>query len=249
MDYIEALFTDFSEIHGDRQFGDDGAMTAGMARFHGQPVVVIGNLKGRTLKERVARKFGSPDPEGYRKALRVMRIAEKFGRPVFTFIDLAGANPGLGAEERGQGEAIARNLLEMSRLRVPTIATITGEGGSGGALALAVADRVLMLENAIYSVISPEGCASIMWKDSGKKQDAAAALRYTATDVKMLGCVDEVIDEPEGGTHNDPALAMSLVNATLTRHLGELQQMPLDAMLNARYDKFRNIAQFYTLAS
>ncbi len=166
MDYIQALFTDFSEIHGDRQFADDPAMTAGMARFHGQPVMVIANLKGRSVKERVARKFGSPDPEGYRKALRAMKIAEKFNRPVFTFIDCAGANPGLGAEERGQAEAIARNLLEMSRLRVPTIATITGEGGSGGALALAVADRVLMLENAIYSVISPEGCASIMWKDS-----------------------------------------------------------------------------------
>jgi acetyl-CoA carboxylase carboxyl transferase subunit alpha len=231
MDYIEALFTDFSEIHGDRQFGDDGAMTAGMARFHGQPVVVIGNLKGRTLKERVARKFGSPDPEGYRKALRVMRIAEKFDRPIFTFIDLAGANPGLGAEERGQGEAIARNLLEMSRLRVPTIATITGEGGSGGALALAVADRVLM------------------WKDAAKKQQAAVALRYTATDVKRMGCVDDVIDEPAGGTHNDPALAMSIVNQALIRHLSELQHLPLDAMLEARYTKFRNIAQFYTVAS
>ena len=150
MDFIEALFTDFSEIHGDRAFGDDAAMSCGMAYFHGEPVLVVGNLKGRTLKERVARKFGSPDPEGYRKALRAMKIAEKFGRPIFTFIDLAGANPGIGAEERGQGEAIARNLLEMSRLRVPTIATITGEGGSGGALALAVADRVLMLENAIY---------------------------------------------------------------------------------------------------
>jgi acetyl-CoA carboxylase carboxyl transferase subunit alpha len=249
MDYIEALFTDFSEIHGDRQFGDDGAMTAGMARFHGQPVVVVGNLKGRTLKERVARKFGSPDPEGYRKALRVMRIAEKFGRPVFTFIDLAGANPGLGAEERGQGEAIARNLLEMSRLRVPTIATITGEGGSGGALALAVADRVLMLENAIYSVISPEGCASIMWKDSTKKQQAAVALRYTATDVKRMGCVDDVVDEPAGGTHNDPALAMAMVNTALVKHLNELQHLSLDAMLAARYTKFRNIAQFYTVAS
>lgn len=249
MDYIEALFTDFSEIHGDRQFGDDGAMTAGMARFHGQPVAVIGNLKGRTLKERVARKFGSPDPEGYRKALRVMRIAEKFNRPIFTFIDLAGANPGLGAEERGQGEAIARNLLEMSRLRVPTIATITGEGGSGGALALAVSDRVLMLENAIYSVISPEGCASIMWKDAAKKQQAAVALRYTATDVKRMGCVDDVIDEPAGGTHNDPAQAMAMLNLALVKHLGELQKMPLEAMLNARYDKFRNIAQFYTVAT
>src|ERR1700742_1396220 len=186
MDFIEALFTDFSEIHGDRAFGDDAAMACGMAFFHGEPVMVIGNLKGRTLKERVARKFGSPHPEGYRKALRAMKIAEKFGRPVFTFMDLAGAYPGIGAEERGQGEAIARNLLEMSRLRVPTIATITGEGGSGGALALAVADRVLMLENSIYSVISPEACASIMWKDAGKKQQAAVALKYTSFDVKAL---------------------------------------------------------------
>ena len=248
MDYIEALFTDFSEIHGDRQFADDAAMTAGMARFHGQPVLVVGNLKGRSLKERVARKFGSPDPEGYRKALRAMRIAEKFGRPVFTFIDVAGAYPGLGAEERGQGEAIARNLLEMSRLRVPTIATITGEGGSGGALGLAVADRVLMLENAIYSVISPEGCASIMWKDAAKKHQAAAALRYTATDVKMLGCVDEVVREPEGGTHNDPALAMKLVDDVLDRHLNDLQRLSIEDLLAARYNKFRNIAQFYTTA-
>jgi acetyl-CoA carboxylase carboxyl transferase subunit alpha len=248
MDYIAALFTDFSEIHGDRQFADDAAMTAGMARFHGQPVLVIGNLKGRALKEKIARKFGSPDPEGYRKALRAMRIAEKFGRPIFTFIDLAGANPGLGAEERGQGEAIARNLLEMSRLRVPTIATITGEGGSGGALALAVADRVLMLQNAIYSVISPEGCASITWKDPSKKQQAAVALRYTATDVKMLGCVDDVIQEPEGGTHNDPAFAMKLVNDRLVAHLGDLQRLSIEDLLAARQHKFRNIAQFYTTA-
>jgi acetyl-CoA carboxylase carboxyl transferase subunit alpha len=248
MDYISALFTDFSEIHGDRQFADDAAMTAGMARFHGQPVLVVGNLKGRSLKEKVHRKFGSPDPEGYRKALRAMKIAQKFGHPIFTFIDLAGANPGLGAEERGQGEAIARNLLEMSRLRVPTIATITGEGGSGGALALAVADRVLMLENAIYSVISPEGCASIMWKDATKKHQAAAALRYTATDVKMLGCVDDVIREPEGGTHLDPAFAMQLVNERLERHLHDLQQLSLDDLLAARYNKLRNLAQFYTTA-
>ena len=248
MDYIEALFTDFSEIHGDRQFADDPAMACGMARFHGEPVLVVGNLKGRSLKERVVRKFGSPDPEGYRKALRAMKLGEKYGRPVFTFIDLAGANPGLGAEERGQGEAIARNLLEMSRLRVPTIATVTGEGGSGGALALAVADRVLMLENAIYSVISPEGCASIMWKDAGKKQQAAAALRYTAVDVKKMGCVDEVIREPEGGTHNDPALAMELVNERLVRHLHDLKQLSVDDLLAARYNKFRNIAQFYTTA-
>ena len=215
MDFIEALFTEFSEIHGDRAFGDDPRWAAAWRSFHGEQVMVIGNLKGRTLKERVARKFGRPDPEGYRKALRAMKIAEKFGRPIFTFLDLAGANPGIGAEERGQGEAIARNLLEMSRLRVPTIATITGEGGSGGALALAVADRVLMLENAIYSVISPEGCASIMWKDAGKKQQAAAALKYTAIDVKELGCVDDVLPEPEGGTQNDPAAAMAIVDEKL----------------------------------
>jgi acetyl-CoA carboxylase carboxyl transferase subunit alpha len=209
-------------------------------------VMVIGNLKGRTLKERVARKFGSPDPEGYRKALRAMKIAEKYERPIFTFIDLAGANPGIGAEERGQGEAIARNLIEMSRLRVPTIATITGEGGSGGALALAVADRVLMLENAIYSVISPEGCASIMWKDATKKQQAAAALRYTAKDVKMLGCVDDVLPEPPGGTQDDPAAAMAMVDEKLRYHLGELRALPLDELLERRYAKFRSMAQFYT---
>src|SRR5438874_2891214 len=248
MDFIEALFTDFSEIHGDGSFGDDPAMACGMAVFHGRPVMVIGNLKGRTLKDRLARKFGSPDPEGYRKALRCMRIAEKYGRPVFTFLDLAGANPGIGAEERGQGEAIARNLLEMSRLRVPTIATITGEGGSGGALALAIADRVLMLENAIYSVISPEGCASIMWKDASRKQEAAAALKYTAGDVKLLGCVDDVLLEPRGGTQNDPAATMATVAEKLQHHLACLRSLPLDVMLEQRYTKFRNIAQFYTTA-
>jgi len=246
MDYIDALFTDFSELHGDRAFGDDAAMTCGMARFQGEPVLVVGNLKGRTLKERVARKFGSPEPEGYRKALRAMKLAEKFGRPVFTFLDLAGAFPGIGAEERGQGEAIARNLFEMSRLRVPTIATITGEGGSGGALALAVADRVLMLENAIYSVISPEGCASIMWKDASKKQQAAAALRYTAIDVKAMGCVDDVIAEPQGGSQADPGEAFSLVAGALQRHFAELKGLAMDDLLEQRYQKFRNIAQFYT---
>jgi acetyl-CoA carboxylase carboxyl transferase subunit alpha len=246
MDFIEALFTDFSEIHGDRAFGDDAAMACGMAFFDGEPVMVIGNLKGRTLKERVARRFGQPEPEGYRKALRAMKIAEKFGHPIFTFIDLAGANPGIGAEERGQGEAIARNLIEMSRLRVPTIATITGEGGSGGALALAVADRVLMLENAIYSVISPEGCASIMWKDATKKQQAASALKYTSGDVKLMGCVDDVLREPRGGTQNDPEEAMELVGEKLRHHLAELRALPLDVMLEQRYTKFRNIAQFYT---
>ncbi|ADW69242.1 acetyl-CoA carboxylase carboxyltransferase subunit alpha [Granulicella tundricola] len=248
MDYIEALFTDFSEIHGDRAFGDDAAMTCGMARFQGTPVLVIGNLKGRTLKDRVTRRFGSPEPEGYRKALRAMKIAEKFGRPVFTFLDLAGAFPGIGAEERGQGEAIARNLMEMNRLRVPTLATITGEGGSGGALALAVADRVLMLENAIYSVISPEGCASIMWKDASKKQQAAAALKYTAKDTKALGCVDDVIGEPEGGTQADPGKAFTLVSRSLKKHFNEIKGMPIDELLEKRYQKFRNMAQFYTTA-
>jgi acetyl-CoA carboxylase carboxyl transferase subunit alpha len=248
MDYIDALFTDFSEIHGDRAYGDDCAMTCGMARFHGDAVMVIGNLKGRTLKERVSRRFGSPEPEGYRKALRAMKLAEKFGRPVFTFLDLAGAFPGIGAEERGQGEAIARNLFEMSQLRVPTIATITGEGGSGGALALAVADRVLMLENAIYSVISPEGCASIMWKDATRKQQAAAALKYTAKDTLALGCVDDVIREPAGGSQDDPGEAFTLVNRTLRKHYREIKAMPLDELLAKRYDKFRNMAQFYTSA-
>jgi acetyl-CoA carboxylase carboxyl transferase subunit alpha len=248
MDYIEALFTDFSELHGDRAFGDDAAMSCGMARFHGEPVMVIGNLKGRSLKERVARRFGSPEPEGYRKSLRAMKIAEKFGRPVFTFIDLAGAFPGIGAEERGQGEAIARNLFEMAQLRVPTIATITGEGGSGGALALAVADRVLMLENAIYSVISPEGCASIMWKDATRKQQAAAALRYTARDTKALGCVDDIIAEPTGGSQADPAKAFALVNKCLVHHFAELKTLSIDDLVGRRYEKFRTMAQFYTSA-
>jgi acetyl-CoA carboxylase carboxyl transferase subunit alpha len=246
MDFIDALFTEYSEIHGDRAFGDDAAMSCGMARFEGRPVLAIGNLKGRTLKERMARKFGSPDPEGYRKALRAMKIAEKFGHPVFTFIDLAGANPGIGAEERGQGEAIARNLMEMSRLQVPTIATITGEGGSGGALALAVADRVLMLENAIYSVISPEGCASIMWKDAARKQQAAAALKYTAGDVKQLGCVDEIVSEPSGGTQVDPSAGFQMLRERLLANLLELDGTPREEMLRQRYNKFRNIAQFYT---
>src|SRR5277367_2675777 len=252
MSFIESIFTDFSEIHGDRAFGDDPAMLCGFARFPGEggaateEVMVIGNLKGRTTKEKVLRKFGMPDPEGYRKALRAMKLAEKFGRPIFTFIDLMGANPGIGAEERGQAEAIARNLREMARLRVPTIATITGEGGSGGALALAVADRVLMMENAVYSVIAPEACGSIMWRDAGKKQQAAAALKYTAGDVKLMGCVDDVLREPRGGTHNDPAETMAVVGEKLKWHLAELRALPIDVLLEQRYNKFRNIAQFYT---
>jgi acetyl-CoA carboxylase carboxyl transferase subunit alpha len=246
MDFIESIFTDFSEIHGDRAFGDDAALSCGMARFHGEEVMVIGNLKGRTVKERIERKFGSPDPEGYRKALRAMKIAEKWGRAVFTFIDLAGANPGIGAEERGQAEAIARNLIEMSRLRVPVIATITGEGGSGGALALAVADRVLILENAIYSVISPEGCASIMWRDASKRAQAAEALKVTAQDVKSFGCVDDIVPEPEGGAQANAELAAQLLSEKLTWHFNEVKALGLNEMLKRRYEKFRNIAQFYT---
>src|SRR5580692_4804165 len=203
MDFIERIFTDFSEIHGDRSYGDDLAVACGMARLGDQEVMVIGNRKGGSTKERVKRNFGMPHPEGYRKALRCMKIAEKFGRPVVTFIDLPGAYPGLGAEERGQAEAIARNILEMSRLRVPTISVITGEGGSGGALALAVSDRVLILENALYFVITPESCAAIMWRDANQKQLAADAMRISAPEVAKLGCVDEIITEPPGGAHAD----------------------------------------------
>jgi acetyl-CoA carboxylase carboxyl transferase subunit alpha len=247
MEFIDRIFTDFSEIHGDRAFGDDPAMACGFARFHGQEVMVIGNQKGRTTKEKVQRRFGMPDPEGYRKALRAMKIAEKFGRPVFTFIDLMGANPGLGAEERGQGEAIARNLREMARLRVPTIATITGEGGSGGALALAVADRVMMMEKAIYSVITPEGCASIMWRDASKRAKAADALKITAEDVKAIGCIDDIVPEPAAGAHTDPEQAATALDEKLLWHLNELKALPLDELLNRRRAKFRNIAQFYTI--
>ena len=246
MDLIQSIFTDFSEIHGDRAFGDDGAMSCGMARFHGEEVMAICNVKGRNVKEKVERNFGMPNPEGYRKALRAMKIAEKFRRPILTFIDLTGANPGLAAEERGQAEAIARNLREMARLRVPTIATITGEGGSGGALALAVTDRVLMMENAIYSVITPEACGSISWRDSGKKAHAAAALRITSEDVSGLGCIDDVVPEPPGGAHLNPAAAAAALDAKLQWHLGELRGVPIDELLARRFDKFRNIAQFYT---
>jgi acetyl-CoA carboxylase carboxyl transferase subunit alpha len=246
MDFISRIFTDFSEIHGDRVFGDDPAMSCGMARFEGDEVMVIANRKGRSTKEKVQRRFGMPDPEGYRKALRCMKLGEKFGRPVIALIDIPAANPGLGAEERGQAEAIARNLREMSVLRVPTIAAITGEGGSGGALGLAVADRVLMSENAIYSVIPPEGCAAIMWRDAGRRIDAAVALKPTAEDVKALGCVDDIVPEPEGGAHTDPAAAAEMLKEKLRQHLTELKRMPLEELLRRRYDKFRNLGQFYT---
>jgi acetyl-CoA carboxylase carboxyl transferase subunit alpha len=217
-----------------------------MARFDGDEVMLIGIRKGGTTKQRIKRNFGMPSPEGYRKALRVMKIAEKFNRPVIALIDVTAAYPGLGAEERGQAEAIARNIREMARLRVPTISAITGEGGSGGALALAVTDRVLILENAIYSVIPPEGAAAIMWRDVVHKDRAAAALRVTAPEVAKLGCVDEIISEPPGGIHADRETGTQLLAAALRRHLAELKSLPIDELLARRQKKFRNIAQFYT---
>ena len=246
MDFIERIFTDFSEIHGDRAFGDDAAVACGMARLDDDEVMVIGNRKGGSTKERVKRNFGMPNPEGYRKALRCMKIAEKFGRPIISFIDLPGAYPGLGAEERGQAEAIARNIREMSRLRVPTISVISGEGGSGGALALAVSDRVLILENALYFVITPESCAAIMWKDASHKQEAAEALRISALEVASLGCVDEIINEPPGGAHTDHPAGAGIVGLALKTHLAVLKATPIDTLVAARQQKFRNIAQCYT---
>jgi len=246
LDYVDRLFTDWSEIHGDRAFGDDPAIVCGMARFHGNDVLVVGHQKARDTKQKVYRNFGMPNPEGYRKALRVMKLAEKFGRPIFTFVDTPGAYPGLGAEERGQAEAIARNLREMARLPVPILTTITGEGGSGGALAIAIADRVLMMENAIYSVISPEGCASIMWRDASKKEIAAQALRITATDLMELGCVDDLVPEPEGGAHKDHEAAAALLDAALQKHFAEIRSLPTPTLLATRYEKFRHMAQFFT---
>jgi acetyl-CoA carboxylase carboxyl transferase subunit alpha len=246
MDFIERIFTDFSEIHGDRAFGDDEAVACGMAKLGAEEVLVIGNRKGGSTKDRVRCNFGMPHPEGYRKALRCMKIAEKFSRPVISFIDLPGAFPGLGAEERGQAEAIARNLLEMSRLRVPTISVISGEGGSGGALALAVADRVLILENALYFVITPESCAAIMWRDAAHKVLAAEAMRISAPEVAALGCVDEIVAEPPDGIHTDRDAGTGLLGVVLKKHLAELKAQPIDVLVAARQAKFRNIAQFYS---
>ena len=246
MNFIDNIFTDFSEIHGDRAFGDDDALACGMARLDREEVLAIGIRKGGSLKDRIKRNFGMPSPEGYRKALRCMKIAEKFSRPVISFIDLPGAYPGVGAEERGQAEAIARNLLEMSRLRVPTISIITGEGGSGGALALAVADRVLILSNAIYSVISPEQCAVIMWRDAAQRELAAAALRISAPEIAALGCVDEILPEPREGAHANREASFEMLASALQRHLAELKALPINDLVAARQAKFRNIAQFYT---
>jgi acetyl-CoA carboxylase carboxyl transferase subunit alpha len=249
LDYIERLFTDFSEIHGDRGFGDDPAIISGMARFHGEEILVVGTQKGRDMKQRVHRNFGTPHPEGYRKALRVMQVAEKFRRPILTLVDTDGAYPGIHAEERGQAEAIAHNLREMARLEVPIIATVIGVGGSGGALAIAVADRVLMMENAIYSVISPEGCAAIMWRDATKKELAAEAMRITAPDLSELGCIDDIVPEPEGGAHRDYEAAANLLDVSLQKHLSELKKVPLSNLIVSRYNKFRNMAQFFKTES
>src|SRR5215475_3397394 len=247
LDYIERVFSDFSEIHGDRGFGDDPAIVCGMARFHGDEILVVGTQKGRDMKQRVHRNFGTPHPEGYRKAIRVMQIAEKFRRPIFTLIDTDGAYPGIHAEERGQAEAIAHNLREMARLEVPIITTITGEGGSGGALAIAVADRVLMMENSIYSVISPEGCASIMWRDVMRRDIAADAMKITAKDLGELGIIDGVVAEPPGGAHTDHASAAELLDGVLQQQLASLKNMSVSDLLQSRYAKFRNMAQFFQM--
>ena len=249
LDYVERIFTDWSEIHGDRGFGDDPAIVCGMARFHGEDVMIVGHQKARDTKQKVYRNFGMPNPEGYRKALRAMQMAAKFRRPVFTFVDTPGAYPGLGAEERGQAEAIARNLREMARLEIPIITVITGEGGSGGALAIAIADRVLMMENAIYSVISPEGCASIMWRDAMKKDLAAQALKITAKDLGDLGCIDGVVAEPEGGTHTDHEASAALLDAALQKHYAELKRIPVPELVASRYNKFRNMAQCFRVGA
>lgn len=245
LDFIGLLFTDFVELHGDRGYGDDKAIVAGLAKFHGRPVAVIGHQKGRDTKQRLVRNFGQPKPEGYRKALRVMKLAAKYGRPIFTFIDTQGAYPGLDAEERGQAEAIALNLREMARLPVPIIVTVTGEGGSGGALAIAVGDRVNILENSFYSVISPEGCAAIMWRDSAKAETAAVALKITATDLKELGIIDEIVEEPEAGAHTDYEAAARLLDTVLDRQLVMLTNESVKDLLDARYQKFRKMGQFF----
>ena len=247
LDFVQFLFTDFMEVHGDRAFGDDKAIICGFAKFHGRPVAVIGHQKGRDTKQRVLRNFGQPKPEGYRKALRVMQLAAKFSRPVLTFIDTPGAYPGIDAEERGQGEAIARNLREMARLPVPVIVTVTGEGGSGGALAVAVGDRVNILENSFYSVISPEGCAAIMWRDATKAETAAEAMKITAKDLKDFGIVDEIVQEPEGGAHTDHEAAAKLLSDVLEKQLAELTLERPQSLIEARYEKFRKMGQFFVM--
>ncbi|HKJ05108.1 MAG TPA: acetyl-CoA carboxylase carboxyltransferase subunit alpha [Geopsychrobacteraceae bacterium] len=244
LDYIEHIFTDWFEVHGDRNFRDDPALVCGFARFEGQPCCVIGHQKGRNTKQKVYRNFGMPNPEGYRKALRVMQMAEQFGLPIFTFVDTPGAFPGIGAEERGQAEAIARNLREMATLKVPVIVTVTGEGGSGGALAIAVGNRVMMMEYSVYAVISPEGCAAILWSDGAKGPQAAEALKLTATDVDSLDCViDDVVPEPLGGAHCDHKATATTLKSYLKKHLAELEQLSAEELIEQRYQRFRKMSR------
>lgn len=249
LDYINQFCQEFVELHGDRLYGDDRAIIGGFARFEGRSVMVIGHQKGKTLKERMQRNFGMPNPEGYRKALRLMNLAAKFNRPILTFIDTPGAYPGIGAEERGQAEAIARNLLVMSRLPVPIISVVIGEGGSGGALALGVADKILMLEHSVYSVISPEGCAAILWDDPAKVPDAALALKMTAKDLIDLGVADEIIPEPVGGAHRDPSMMAAKLAKVLAATLHEFDSVPFDSLPTRREQKFRAIGAVAGLVS
>ncbi|MGO9011625.1 MAG: acetyl-CoA carboxylase carboxyltransferase subunit alpha [Bryobacteraceae bacterium] len=245
LDYIERLFTDFQEMHGDRSFADDPAIIAGMARFEGKPIVIVAEEKGRNTKERLQRNFGMPKPEGYRKALRVMQMAAKFGRPVITFLDTTGAYPGIDAEERGQAEAIARNLREMARLPIPVVVACIGEGGSGGALAIGIGNTVLIFENAVYSVISPESCASIIYRDSGKAERAAAALRLTAEDMDQLGLIDSIIPEPPGGAQEDPEIAAENLRRALHNSLLDLSGLSGEQLVEHRYAKFRKMGNFF----
>lgn len=244
LDYINSLFTDFQELHGDRAFADDPAIVGGLARFNDQPVMVIGHQKGRDTKEKIYRNFGMPRPEGYRKALRLMRTAEKFGLPIITFVDTPGAYPGIGAEERGQSEAIGRNLYEMTRLKVPVIVTVIGEGGSGGALAIAVGDYVNMLQYSTYSVISPEGCASILWKTAERAADAAEALGITAPRLKTLGLIDRVVNEPLGGAHRDHAAMMTALKRVLQDQLKEARGREVNELLKTRFDRLMSYGRF-----
>jgi acetyl-CoA carboxylase carboxyl transferase subunit alpha len=244
LDYVEHLFTDFVELSGDRAFGEDPSIVGGFARLDGQPVMVIGHQKGRNTKENMVRNFGMPRPEGYRKARRLMKLAERFNRPVLTFVDTPGAYPGIGAEERGQAEAIAESLELMSRLKTPIISTVIGEGGSGGALAIGVGNRILMMENSIYSVISPEACSSILYRDPGQAEAAADSLKLTAKDLLALGIIDELVPEPPGGAHRDPAAAAKSVGRALGRHLEQLREMSLEDLVENRYRKFRAIGHF-----
>jgi acetyl-CoA carboxylase carboxyl transferase subunit alpha len=245
LDYVQRILTDFQEIHGDRLFGDDPAIVCGMGRLDGRPVLLVGEQKGRDTKQKLYRNFGMPKPEGYRKALRAMQLAAKFGRPIITFLDTPGAYPGIDAEERGQAEAIARNLREMARLAVPLIAVCIGEGGSGGALALGVANRVFMLENAVYSVITPESCASIIYRDSGKAEQAAAALKLAAPDMLELGLIDGIIPEPPAGAHEDHDEAARLLKEQLVRSLRELSALTPEEAVRKRYEKFRRMGNFF----